>query len=201
MTTLAMYNDRRSYFMSDAEWDFQKIHAEYRPRIQRYLTRLVGEFEAEDLTQEVFVRVSQALPTFRGESQLLTWIYRIATNAAVDRMRQPSYQRQVSADVLENPGEEEIEVEDRNVWTGKPAPTLEQQVFFKQGFDCLCDIIEQLPDTYRLVTALNQLGEFTAREIADLMGLSVDVVKIRLHRGKARLLKELKAHCKAEDWL
>ncbi len=201
MTALAMYNGRRSYSMSDAEWDFQKVHAEYRPRIQRYLTRLVGEFEAEDLTQEFFVRVSQALPTFRGEAQLLTWIYRIATNAAVDRMRQPSYQRTVSADVLENPDEEEIEVEDRNLWTGKLAPTLEQQVFFKQGFDCFCDFLEQLPDTYRLVTALNQLGDFTAREIADLLGLSLDVVKIRLHRGRARLLQELKAHCKAEDWL
>ncbi len=201
MTALAMYNGRRSYSMSDAEWDFQKVHAEYRPRIQRYLTRLVGEFEAEDLTQEVFVRVSQALPTFRGEAQLLTWIYRIATNAAVDRMRQPSYKRTVPAADLEDSGAGEIESEDRDLWTGRPAPTLEQQVFFKQGFDCLCDFLEQLPDSYRLVTALNQLGDFTAREIADLLGLSLDVVKIRLHRGKARLLQELKAHCKAEDWL
>ncbi len=187
--------------MSEAEWDFQKIHADYRPRIQRYLTRLVGAFEAEDLTQEVFVRVSQALPTFRGESQLLTWIYRIATNAAVDRMRQPSYRRTVAADLLENPETEEIEVEDRNVWTGKPAPTLEQQVFLKQGFDCFCDFLEQLPENYRLVTALDQLGDFTAREIADLLGLSLDVVKIRMHRGRSRLLELLKAHCKAEDWL
>ena len=52
---------------------------------------MVGEFEAEDLTQEVMVRVSRSLPNFRGESQLRTWIYRIATNAAVDRMREPSF--------------------------------------------------------------------------------------------------------------
>ena len=187
--------------MSEAEWDFQKIHAEFRPRIQRYLTRLVGEFEAEDLTQEVFVRVSRALPTFRGESQLQTWIYRIATNAAVDRMRQPSYKRTVSAALPADPEVEENEVEDRDVWTGEPAPTLEQQVYLKQGLDCFCDFLEQLPENYRLVTALNQLGDFTAREISDLLGLSLDVVKIRLHRGKVRLLQELKAHCKAEDWL
>ena len=49
--------------------------------------------------------------------------------------------------------------------------------------------------------ALNQLGELTAREIAAMLGLSLEVVKIRLQRGKAKLLQELKAHCKAEDWL
>ena len=187
--------------MSEAEWDFQTIYAAYYPRIQRYLTRLVGEFEAEDLAQEVFVRVSHALPTFRGESQLLTWIYRIATNAAVDRMRQPSYKRTVSAALPDDSKIEEIELEDRDVWTGEPAPNLEQQVFLKQGFDCFCDFLEQLPESYRLVTALNQLGEFTAREIADLLGLSLDVVKIRLHRGRARLFQVLKDHCKPEDWL
>ena len=183
--------------MSEAELDFQQIHADYRPRIQRYLTRLVGEFEAEDLTQEVFLRVNRALPAFRGESSLQTWIYRIATNATLDRMRQPSFKQAAPADAEAA----EIEVEERDVWSGEPAPSLEQRVFSQQELDCFCDFLEKLPQAYRLVVALNQLGEFTAREIADLLGLSLDVVKIRLHRGKARLLKELKAHCKAEDWL
>ena len=187
--------------MSEAELDFQKIHADYRPRIQRYLTRLVGEFEAEDLTQEVFLRVNRALPAFRGESQLSTWIYRIATNAAVDRMRQPSYKYAAPAALPADPEAAEAGVEERDVWSGEPAPSLEQQVFSQQGLDCFCDFLEKLPVNYRLVVALNQLSEFTAREIADLLGLSLDVVKIRLHRGKARLLRELKAHCKAEDWL
>ncbi len=187
--------------MSEAEWDFQKIHADYRARIQRYLTRLVGEGDAEDLTQEVFVKVSRALPTFRGEAQLLTWIYRIATNAAVDRMRQPSYKRMLPESLAADPEAGEIEVEDRDPWTGKPAPTLEEQVFSKEGLDCFCDFLQKLPEIYRPVLILNQLADLTAREIADLTGLSLDVVKIRLHRGKTRLLKMLKEHCKAEDWL
>ena len=56
--------------MSDDELEFQRIHETFRPKIHRYLTHLVGEHEAEDLTQEVFVKVSRALKTFRGESQL-----------------------------------------------------------------------------------------------------------------------------------
>jgi len=67
--------------MSEAILDFQKIHDEFRPKIERYLVRLVGEYEAEDLTQDVFIKISRALQTFRGESQLSTWIYRVATNA------------------------------------------------------------------------------------------------------------------------
>ena len=51
--------------MSDDELEFQKIHEAFRPKIHRYLTHLVGEHEAEDLTQEVFVKVSRALETFR----------------------------------------------------------------------------------------------------------------------------------------
>ena len=67
--------------MSNDEIEFQKVHDTFRLKIYRYLSRLVGEHEAEDLTQEVFLKVSQALGNFRGESKLSTWIYRIATNA------------------------------------------------------------------------------------------------------------------------
>ena len=80
--------------MSEAAQDFQDIYLQFHPLVQRYLTRIVGEYEAEDLTQEVFIRVSQALPGFHGESKLSTWIYRIATNAAVDRLRAPFFQTQ-----------------------------------------------------------------------------------------------------------
>jgi len=78
--------------MSDIELEFQIIHDTFRPKIYRYLSRMVGEHEAEDLTQEVFVKVNQGLGNFKGESKLTTWLYRIATNAAIDRLRSPSFQ-------------------------------------------------------------------------------------------------------------
>jgi len=55
--------------------------------------------------------------------------------------------------------------------------------------------------SYRTVVALSELDDLAANEIAEILGISVDVVKIRLHRGRARLLQELKTHCNAEDWL
>ncbi len=181
--------------------DFQKIHAEFRPKITRYLARLVGEFEAEDLTQEVFVRVNQNLPNFRGESRLSTWIYRIATNAALDRLRQPSYRHIHMDQSLNCPESGEDEVEDLSVWTGEAAPSLEQLIHHREGLDCLCSVIETLPKNYQTVVLLDQVEDFTAKEIADILGLDLNVVKIRLHRGRLRLFEELRQHCKPEDWL
>ncbi len=70
--------------------DFSSIYREYYPKIVRYLKRLVGDLEAEDIAQEVFVKVNRSLDSFRGESSLSTWIYRIATNTAMDHLRKPS---------------------------------------------------------------------------------------------------------------
>jgi RNA polymerase sigma-70 factor (ECF subfamily) len=77
--------------MPDSEIEFQKIHSAFQPKIFRYLTRLVGKNDAEDLTQEVFTKINQGLNAFRGDSKLSTWIYKIATNTALDRLRSPSF--------------------------------------------------------------------------------------------------------------
>ena len=103
--------------------EFEQIHEDFRPKIQRYLIRLVGEPEAEDMTQEVFVKVSRALKNFRGEAQLSTWLYRIATNTALDRIDSPSYQRAIQAQLAQDAiGDDEVELEDQDVWTGEKAP-------------------------------------------------------------------------------
>ena len=75
--------------MSDQR-DFTSIYAEYYPKIAGYLRRLVGDADAEDVAQEAFVKISRSLDSFRGESRLSTWIYRIATNTAMDHLRRPS---------------------------------------------------------------------------------------------------------------
>lgn len=187
--------------MEDCALDFQKIHDEFRPKIRRYLAHLAGEFEAEDLTQEVFLKVSRNLDTFRGESQLSTWIYRIATNAALDRMRTPAYRLAAEKQSLEGAQASELEPLDQDLWTGAAAPSLEQQLHHKERAECFCSFVDQLPENYRLILVLNQIEEFTAKEIAEILGLNLNVVKIRLHRGREKLLQELKHRCKPEDWL
>lgn len=160
---------------------------------------MVGEYEAEDLTQEVFVKISRALETFRGESALSTWIYRIATNTALDKLRDPAFNQVVQNE--RTGGSDSIQVIDEDVRAAAEAPSIEQQACRKERFECYRDQIYDLPPNYRTVVALSELEELAAAEIAEIHGLNVDVVKIRLHRGRMRVLKALKDHCRPEDWL
>jgi RNA polymerase sigma-70 factor (ECF subfamily) len=183
--------------MDVKDLDFQEIYAAYQPKILRYMVRLVGEREAEDLTQDVFLKVSQALGTFRGESKLSTWIYRIASNAAIDKIRNSSSQRCAEDSLVDDPDE----AEDKDAWTGDQKPSLERQIMRKEMVQCFGNYVENLPVNYQTVFALSELGELTNNEIAEVLGLNLNVVKIRLHRGRVKLLRELKTHCKAEEWL
>ncbi len=187
--------------MPEEVLDFNEIHATYRARLVRYLTRLVGELEAEDLTQEVLVKIHRGLGSFRGESRLSTWIYRIATNAALDRLRPPSFQRTVPTSLLDDPDANAHKTSLADVRMATAAPSPEQQACRHERYDCYSSFIQGLPANYRTVVALSELEDLAAAEIAEILGLSVDVVKIRLHRGRAKLMKALKEHCKPEDWL
>ncbi len=185
--------------MSEQVLDFDVIYADFRPRILRYLTRLVGEYDAEDLTQEVFAKISRALPAFRGESQLSTWIYRIATNAAMDRLGAPAFR--TTAPDRPPGGPESDGLGDETIPTGEAPGSVEAEVCRRQRYECYRDYIDNLPPNYRTIVFLSEWGELAVGEIADLLGLSVGTVKIRLHRGRLRLLEALKQHCRAEDWL
>ncbi len=187
-----MESDNRT----SADLDFQSIYETFHPKIVRYLAHMVGWRDAEDLTQEVFVKVNQALKTFRGESQLSTWIYRIATNAALDRLRNPFF-RQPGQKTLsgESIGEGEIEIMDKNAWTGENTPSIETSAIRKEMNECIRGLVEKLPEDYRTVIALSELEGLRDDEIAEILDVSINTAKIRLHRARARLKKELEAHC------
>jgi RNA polymerase sigma-70 factor (ECF subfamily) len=182
--------------------DFEQIHEDFRPKIQRYLIRLVGEQDAEDLTQEVFVKVSRALKNFRGESQLSTWLYRIATNTALDRIDSPSYQRAIQARLAQDAiGDDEVELEDQDVWTGEKTPRLETEVMRQEMYECVWNRLDHLPANYRTVLLLSDMEGFTNSEVAEILGVSLDAVKIRLHRARARLRKDIERYCPPAEWV
>lgn len=176
--------------------DFHSIYKTFYPKIVRYLAHVVGWRDAEDVTQEVFVKVNQALESFKGESQFSTWIYRIATNAALDKLRSPSF-RQTGRSSLSGESIEEgaTEVIDQNAWTGEKTPSVETSVIRKEMNECIRGVVEKLPENYRTVVALSELEGFRDDEIAEILGVTVHTAKIRLHRGRARLKKELEGHC------
>jgi RNA polymerase sigma-70 factor (ECF subfamily) len=164
---------------------FDEIYETYRPRIVRYLARLTGEAEAEDLAQEAFVKVSRSMDEFRGDSQVLTWIYRIATNVALDRLRKSSLR------IIET-----VEDVDTISLPGPPRPgTVEQQAIREEMSTCVRGVVDRLPGTYRTAILLGDIEGFKDAEIADIMGLSLGAAKITLHRARVALRRELSECC------
>jgi len=183
--------------MTDGHADFRKIHDDYRARVFRYLSNLLGDYEAEDITQEVFARVSAGLASFRGEARISTWIYRIATNLAIDRMRYctlPAVDLHDGAEIVSLETVEDLE--DRNAWTGEKPFSSEQRIIRGEMTECIRTCLENLSEEHRAVLVLSELEGFRNSEISEITGVTLDTVKIRLHRARARLRKEIERHCR-----
>jgi RNA polymerase sigma-70 factor (ECF subfamily) len=178
--------------MTDEVFDFEKLHTRYRPKIHRYLCRLAGENEAEDLCQEVFVKVERNLTSFRNEAQLSTWLYRIATNSFYDRLRSPSFKQKSKEYPIEI---DENTLEKRDFTTQQQKLGIDQQVIRDEMNACIRGYIDQLPENYRTVLLLSEEEGFKNREIAEILQVSLDNVKIRLHRAKAKLKVSLQGNC------
>ncbi|MEE8553349.1 MAG: sigma-70 family RNA polymerase sigma factor [Desulfobacterales bacterium] len=173
------------------EIDFNEVYEEFYPKILHYLSRLTNPHEAEDIAQEVFEKVNRSLRNFKGESKLSTWLYRIATNSAIDRMRTPSFKRSLESTSLEDA----IGVEDRNVWLGHKKTLTDQTFIRKEMSECVREFIDKLPSDYKTVILLSELEGFKNTEIADILQISLDTVKIRLHRARAKLKAVLNDGC------
>ena len=171
---------------TSATLEFQAVHDRFRSRVLRYLTRLVGEGEAEDLTQSVMLKISEGLPDFRGDSNLSTWVYRIATNAALDKLRRKT---------IQPPGGLELDSDEADVPEGARTASVETTAIREEMNACIREFIERLPENYKTVMVLSELEGFKNEEIAAILGVNLDTVKIRLHRAREKLRKELEAGC------
>lgn len=182
---------KRSHSLDDPRLKFQKVYDDYHGKIHRYLARMVGEREAEDLTQEVFAKVSRGLKTFRGESQISTWIYQIATRSALDRIRSQSSKpiNHEPIDLIDNLDQDKV------VWIGENKASVDQQLVRKEMNACIRRVVDRLPENYRTVIVLGEIEEFKDNEIAEILGLSLQATKIRLHRARKKLREELAAYC------
>lgn len=179
--------------MSGGGVDFGGLYVQFQPRIRSYLARLVGEHDAEDLTQTVFLKVSQALKDFRGESALATWIYRIATNTAADWKRSAAFKRLTQQRTADVPSS--TEQAEKSPLGHENLPLLDQVLIRREMSQCIRQVVDGLPEHYREVIALSEFEGMKNAEIAETLGVSVDTVKIRLHRARGMLREAMKARC------
>jgi RNA polymerase sigma-70 factor (ECF subfamily) len=180
---------RQNQSQGNQSLDFEEIFREYRGPIYNYLLRMTqNQAEAEDLTQETFVRVHRSLPTFRGEASLSTWLYRIATNVSFDHFRRRTTRQAETALSLEK-----IEFyEDRDSNT---PPSPEQFAARSEMSACVQAFVQRLPPDQRVVLVLKDLQGLKNREIAEVLDCSLATVKIRLHRARTKLREALNAGC------
>jgi RNA polymerase sigma-70 factor (ECF subfamily) len=169
------------------EINFKEIYKEFHPKILHYVAGLTGFYDYEDITQEIFEKVGRHIEDFQGKSKLSTWIYRIATNTALDRLRSPSF-KQTTEGLTE-------QMDNKNVWAYHKKLPIDQQLIRKEMSECVREHIDKLSPDYKAVIVLSELEGFKNQEIADILQISLENVKMRLHRARASLKKILDEAC------
>jgi RNA polymerase sigma-70 factor, ECF subfamily len=150
------------------------------------LSYMKNEADAEDVAQETFVKGFKSLASFRAESRFSTWLISITLNEARSRLRRKSL---VRMDSLDTPPDEDQNVSPALLrdWREIPSEVLERG----EVRHLLQEAIERLPDIYRQVFLLRDVEEMNINETAEALNISVPSVKVRLHRARMMLQKQL----------
>jgi RNA polymerase sigma-70 factor (ECF subfamily) len=156
------------------------------------LSCLKNEEDAEDIAQETFIKAFRNLWTFRGDSRFSTWLISIALNEAKSRLRRQATIRIVS---LDEPQSEQMPVSPALLrdWRELPSDLVER----KEIRRLLQQAIKMLPDTYQQVFLLRHVEEFNVNDTAQILGISISLVKVRLRRARLMLQKRLAPKLKA----
>ena len=177
--------------MQKNELEFSNIYDQFYEKIHHYLERMVGKSEAEDLTQDVFMKIDTGLANFKGRSKLSTWIYRIATNAALDKMQSRSFQKNRKTVKLDEMSAEAADA----ICKEETTLSAEREAIRNEMTECIREFVDKLPADYRTVIILSEIKDLKNQQIADILAISLDTVKIRLHRARARLKAEFESGC------
>lgn len=170
---------------------FGRLVDEYKDKIYSYVSRMLGDpSEAEDVTQEAFVRAYRSLPRFRGASSFHTWLYRIASNLAIDVVRKRK-RTEIASVSLDEPlesddGEYEREVADEGGGPEAASGTRETQIAVRRA-------IMELPEKLRDVMVLYELQGESYEDIAEILGVPLGTVKSRLFNARSQLKERLKS--------
>jgi RNA polymerase sigma-70 factor (ECF subfamily) len=181
--------------VQDAIPAFPEIYAAYHGRILAFASRLIGHDEAEDVAQDVFLKVGRSLGNLADASKLTSWIYSITLNTVRDLARKRSSS---PARFIEAGGSRSAE--------GGTEPPLahlpdtfsyspEEQAAWNEMVECYLDYLDRLPASYLEVYVLSEFDQLSNEDIASRLSLSLSTAKIRLHRARAKLHEELRRDC------
>ncbi|GGG07449.1 RNA polymerase sigma factor SigW [Paenibacillus abyssi] len=165
---------------------FAEIVGLYQEKLYHMAYRMLSNRqEAEDVVQDTFLRVYNNLDRYDETMKFSTWIYRIATNLCIDRLRKrkPSYSLDAESSDHEGlDGYSMIPSDDR---------TPESETLLSETQRIIHQAMDTLPAKYKSVMVLRYLQELSLQEIGDVLGMPVTTVKTRVHRGREFLRKKL----------
>lgn len=166
------------YRRGDLEKAFTEIVKAYSERLFWYVRRFVCcQEDADDLIQEIFIKVWAALPSFRGEAQFFTWLYRIATNETLNFIRRQKVRAALNFRSLD------VEMEKR----------IDEDPFFNGGEAerQLMKSLSKLPQKQRIVFSMRYFEDMKYEDISEITGTSVGALKASYHIAYEKLKKEL----------
>lgn len=168
---------------------FARLLERYKDAIYNLCYRMLGSpQEAEDASQETFLRLYASLGNYDSKRKFSTWALRIATNYCIDRLRR-RHQGSVSLDTMPQDQEENSEPLIATLVSGELLP--EEQLLRGEQSDEIERALQKLSPLYRTVLVLRYVEELSLDEIAEVLDIPVATVKTRLHRGREALRKAL----------
>jgi RNA polymerase sigma-70 factor (ECF subfamily) len=159
----------------------------YKDKVFQICYRMLGNrHEAEDVAQEAFIRAYVNIHRYNMEYKFSTWLYRIATNLCIDRIRKRKPDYYLDAEV---PGTDGLNMYSQIPSEGKlpeeDVESMELQAMIQRE-------ISKLPEKYRAVIVLKYIEELSLNEISEILELPLGTVKTRIHRGREALRKQLR---------
>lgn len=171
---------------------FETLVTRYQDRVYGLaLSMLRDGVEAQDVVQETFLNVFRKLDSFRGDAAFSSWLYRIAANNTMMRLRSRKREAETSIDDalprFDAEGHWSQSIED---WSRRVDQRIENQELGEQ----IKAAVALLPEKYRIVFLLSDVEELSMKEVGDILGLSIPNVKTRLHRARIFLREQLSSY-------
>ncbi|WP_010099564.1 RNA polymerase sigma factor SigW [Ornithinibacillus scapharcae] len=166
---------------------FEDIVLFYQDKIYQHCNRMLGNaHEAEEIAQEAFIRAYINIHSYDERRKFSTWLYRIATNLTIDRLRKRKPDYYLDAEVKGTEGLDmysQLAAEDK--LPEDELEELELQNYIQKQ-------IAELPPKYRSIIMLRYLEDFSLQEISEILDIPIGTVKTRVHRGREALRKKLR---------
>ncbi len=153
---------------------FRTLVARYRDQVMNTAYRFLGDpYDAEDVAQEVFLKVYRALHDFRAEASFSTWLYTITVNTCKNKLHRRSRRPSLLEPDLESLG-----------ILLPTAPSAEQIVIAREQRDVIQETLDQLSETHREPLILRDIQGLTYQEIAEVLGIGLSAAKMRVRRAR-----------------